>query len=293
MVTIPPQLDENIRSWHGQEGSDWLEALPAVVAALAARWGLTVGEPFGDDGAVSWVAPATTRGGSQAVLKVFLPGLENQHEAEALRHYGGRGAVRLLENEPGALLLERLRPGTSLWQLHDDDEAARIVAGLLGQLWHTPGDGHPFRTLAGDAMRWSDEIPAAWSALGRPFERELAALGGTLAAELAQSQGEQVVLHQDLHGGNVLRAERSPWLAIDPKPLVGEREFDLASLIRDTRERIDERLVRRRLDLLSELLELDRERMRRWAIVHALAWSIEGDQADAGMINCARWLSRM
>jgi len=109
MVTIPPQLDENIRSWHGQEGSDWLEALPAAVAGLAARWGLTVGEPFGDDGAVSWVAPATTAGGSEAVLKVFLPDLENRHEADALRHYGGRGAVRLLEDEPGALLLERLR----------------------------------------------------------------------------------------------------------------------------------------------------------------------------------------
>ena len=80
--------------------------------------------------------------------------------------------------------------------------------------------------------------PVPDTALHRPFERELADMGGTLAAELAQSQGEQVVLHQDLHGGNVLRAERSPWLAIDPKPLVGEREFDLASLIRDTRERI-------------------------------------------------------
>jgi streptomycin 6-kinase len=263
------------------------------VARLAAGWGLTVGEPFGDDGAVSWVAPATTAGGSEAVLKLFLPDLENRHEADALRHYDGRGAVRLLQDEPGALLLERLRPGTSLWQLQDDDEAARVVAGLLEQLWHAPAEGHPFRTLAGDAMRWSNEIREAGAALRRPFERELADLGGTLAAELAQSQGEQVVLHQDLHGGNVLRAERSPWLAIDPKPLVGEREFDLASLIRDTRERIDERLVRRRLDLLSELLGLDRERMRCWAIVHALAWGVEGDQADAEMIDCARWLARM
>jgi streptomycin 6-kinase len=167
------------------------------------------------------------------------------------------------------------------------------VVGLLEQLWHAPADGHPFRTLAGDAVRWSTGIPEAWAALREPFERELADLGGTLAAELARSQGEQVVLHQDLHGGNVLRAERSPWLAIDPKPLVGEREFDLASLIRDTRERIDERRVRRRLDLLSELLGLDRERMRCWAIVHALAWGVEGDQADAAMIMCARWLARM
>src|SRR5690348_15174903 len=169
-------------------GLHWLAALPAAVAGLAARWGLTVGEPFGDDGAVSWVAPATTAGGSEAVLKVFLPDLENRHEPDALRHYRGRGAVRLLEDEPGALLLERLRPGTSLWQLRDDDEAARIVAGLLEQLWHAPADGHPFRTLAGDAMRWSTGIPEAWAGLSEPFERELADLGGALAAELAQSQ---------------------------------------------------------------------------------------------------------
>ena len=89
------------------------------------------------------------------------------------------------------------------------------------------------------------------------------------------------------------RSGRRGWRGSNPKPLVGEREFDLASLIRDTRERIDERLVRRRLDLLSELLGLDRERMRCWAIVHALAWGVEGDQADAAMVDCARWLSRM
>ena len=293
MVTIPPQLDENIRSWHGREGSDWLAALPAAVAGLAARWGLTVGEPFGDEGAVSWVAPATRAGGSDAVLKVFLPDLENRHEADALRHYGGRGAVRCWRTSRERCCWSGCGRARASGSWRDDDEAARIVAGLLEQLWHAPADGHPFRTLAGDAMRWSTGIPEAWAGLTEPFERELADLGGALAAELARSQGEQVVLHQDLHGGNVLRAERSPWLAIDPKPLVGEREFDLASLIRDTRERVDERLVRRRLDLLSERLGLDRERMRCWALVHALAWGVEGDQADAAMIDCARWLAHM
>src|SRR3954452_24882848 len=129
MVTIPPQLDENIRSWHGQEGSDWLAALRAAVAGLADRWRLTVGQPFGDDGAVSWVAPATTTGGSEAVLKLFLPDLENRHEADALRHYGGRGAVRLLEAETGALLLERLRPGPSPRALGEDEQAGRGAGG--------------------------------------------------------------------------------------------------------------------------------------------------------------------
>src|SRR4051794_7999758 len=154
MVTIPPQLDENIRSWHGQEGADWLAALPTAVAGLAARWELTVGQPFGDDGAVSWVAPATTTGGSEAVLKGFLPDLETRQGAAALRHWGGGGGGGRRDAETGALLGGGLGRGPSLWQLEDDDEAARIVVGLLEQLWHAPADGHPFRTLAGDAVRW-------------------------------------------------------------------------------------------------------------------------------------------
>src|SRR3954467_5660723 len=100
MVTIPPQLDENIRSWHGQEGADWLAALPTAVAGLAARWELTVGQLVCDDGAVVWGAAAAATGGSAPMLKVCLPDLENRHEADALRHYGGRPTTGLLESEP-------------------------------------------------------------------------------------------------------------------------------------------------------------------------------------------------
>jgi streptomycin 6-kinase len=162
---------------------------------------------------------------------------------------------------------------------------------VLRELWHPPGDGHPFRHLADDAAGWATEIPQTWEAAGRPYEAELAQLAGRLAGELATTQGHTVVLHQDLHGGNILRAERQPLLAIDPKPLVGEREFDLASLIRDRRETITEATVRRRLDLLSDELGLDRERMRDWAIVHALAWGVDTNGADEAMVNCARWLA--
>jgi streptomycin 6-kinase len=95
----------------------------------------------------------------------------------------------------------------------------------------------------------------------------------------------------------VLRARREPWLAIDPKPLVGEREFDAASLLRDRRQQLvkdprPQRRVRRRLDQLAADLDLDRERMRGWGIAHALAWGVSGDgKVEADMVACARWLS--
>jgi streptomycin 6-kinase len=291
VVTIPPHLAENLRAWHGEEGDAWLARLPALVAEVSERWGVEVGEPFADGGAVSWVAPALTADGEQAVVKLFLVGLENADEPDALRHYDGRGAVRMLAGEPGALLLERLSPGTPLWEVEDDDEACLVAAGLLRDLWRPPAARHPFRSLADDAAGWAVTIEALWTRLGQPFERPLVDEARAAAAELGPSQGEQVVLHQDLHGGNVLRAARAPWLAIDPKPVVGEREFDLASLIRDRRWAIDERTVRRRLDLLSSELGLDRERMRRWALLHALAWGVDETGAWPEMVACARWLA--
>jgi streptomycin 6-kinase len=293
VVTIPPHLAENLRAWHGAEGDAWLAGLPALVEDVAARWQLQIGEPFADGGAVSWVAPALTADGEETVVKLFLVGLENADEAAALRHYDGRGAVRVLAGEPGALLLERLSPGTPLWDVEDDDRACLVVAGLLPRLWRAPDPGHPFRSLADDAAGWSETLERVWTQLGAPFERRLLDEALAAAAELAPSQGEQVVLHQDLHSGNVLRAGREPWLAIDPKPVVGEREFDLASLIRDRRWSIDEPIVSRRLDLLSGELGLDRDRMRRWALLHALAWGVDEEGAWPEMVACARWLAEM
>ena len=293
MLTIPPHLAENLRAWHGAEGEQWLAELPARVDELAGRWRVDVEEPFADGGAVSWVAPVTAAGGTDAVLKVFLVDRENEHEPAALAHYDGRGAVRMLGQEPGALLLERSRPGSPLWDVDDDDAACRVAMAVLLRLWRPPPAEAPFRLLGDESAVWSQTLMTLWVAHGRPFERSLVDEALAAARDLAGSQGEQVVLHQDLHGGNILRAERETWLAIDPKPLVGEREFDLASLIRDRRDDISAAIVRRRLDLLSAELGLDRERMRRWALLHALAWGVEEQGVDDAMVACARWLAAM
>lgn len=296
MVRIPHQLAENVPCWMGDRGREWLAQLPQIVAECERRWEIAVGPVFDQGGAVSWVAPATRRDGSEAVLKLFIPDVENRHEALALLHYDGRGAVRLLDHDDGMLLLERARPGTSLWDVDDEDAANRVVAGLLSELWRPAPVGSPHRTLERVAAEWAEEIPATWEALGGPFERSLLDRAVAVLRELGPGQGEQVLLHQDLHGGNVLSAERDEWLAIDPKPLIGEREFDLASLLRDRRDslagdpRADVR-VRRRLDLLASETGLDRERLRGWGIAHALAWGMDRNEADAEMVACARWLA--
>jgi len=115
-------------------------------------------------------------------------------------------------------------------------------------------------------------------------------VGETAARDLSGSQPDVVLCHQDFQGSNVLRAEREPWLAIDPKPIVGEPAFDCASLLRDRRWDIRADVIRRRLDLLTAELGLDRERMRGWGIVHALYWGVGLAKVELEMVECARIL---
>jgi streptomycin 6-kinase len=285
-----PQPDVTIPSglawWREVEGGpEWLGRLPRLVAECAEAWSLRLGEPYAG-GNVSWVASAELMDGTAAVLKVSFPEPESEREGDALAFWGGEGAVRLLaeDEDRRALLLERCEPGTQLWDL-PDEVALAVAAGLLRVLWRPPPAGHLFRLLADLAAAWADELPR------RPYERPLLDEAVAFLREAGPSQGEQVVVHQDFHGGNVLRAAREPWLAIDPKPLVGEREFDTASLLRDRRWELrsdphPEKRIRRRLDQLAADLELDRERMRGWGIAHALAWA-----PDEDMVACARWLA--
>lgn len=271
------------------EGAAWLERLPAVVEELAHRWSLDLGSPF--PAHISLVLPVA-RHGEPAVLKVNIPEPESECEADALACWDGDGAARLLEraDDLRALLIEKLVPGHELWRVEDEDRANRIAAGVLRQLRKNPPADHPFRLLETEACRWAEEIPRDWQLLGRPFDRRLLDTALAAVRELAPTQPELVVCHQDFHGGNVL-SDGVGWRAIDPKPLVGEPAFDAASLLRDRGWRLEEpgaaHRLRRRLDLLSAELDLDRERLRGWAIVHALAWGLSSDKLEDGMVECA------
>jgi streptomycin 6-kinase len=293
------QVPKGLHWWRLQPGgTDWLDRLPRLVSECAELWELEVGPAYAGSH-VSLVAPAARADGSPAVLKINFPDEESEHEPDALVHWDGRGAVRLLAHDRGrrALLVERCEPGTGLWELEDEEEANQIAASVLRRLWRPAPAEHPFRPLEDEARSWATELSAVWEQLGRPFERRLVEQAVSFALELGSSQGEEVVLHQDYHGGNVLRAVREPWLAIDPKPLVGEREFDAASLLRDRRDELardprPQQRVQQRLDQLAADLNLDRERMRGWGIVHALAWGVSGiGKVEQDMLACARWLA--
>ena len=228
-----------------------MDDLWPIARECAARWGLSLEAPLEDR--YSLVIPA-----GEVVLKVNAEWhFEAEREADALALWDGRGAVRLLErdDERRAFLIERCRPGTRLWDAGEDD--IEVVSGLLPRLSLEPPVRHPFRTLADEADRWAEEVPSRY-----PRSRLLDA-----AVEVFRSVDRSAchLVNQDLHGGNVLSAEREPWLVIDPKPLVGEREIDAVGLLRNAEH------PRPWIDALVEL-GYDRERLWQWGFAHALAW---------------------
>jgi streptomycin 6-kinase len=262
------------------------------VAELVEEWSLALEPPF-EPAHISLVVPVRREDGSAAVLKINFPEPESEREAAALAFWDGAGAARLLarDDERRALLLERCLPGTSLWEV-EEDKANTIAAEVLGQLWQAPPAGE-FRSLADEAARWAESLPVTWEQAGRPFDQALLDQAVEFLRAVPPPE-DAALLHQDLHGGNVLRSERG-WLAIDPKPLVGERAFDVASLLRDRRDELARDpdaagRIQGRLDFYSDRLGLDRERVRGWGIAHALAWGFEGGRPVAGHIECARLL---
>lgn len=275
-------------SWLHQEptGAAWLSTLPRTVAEVAERWDLVVGDPF-PDSRVGWVAPAQ-RVGESVVLKIQWAHPECEHEAAALATWAGDGAIELLAHDPDrhALLLERCTPGTHLAQASGVDAIGTLVS-LLPRSWKLAGD--PFWTLEEEAEGWRASMVGEWNAAGRPCERRLIDAALAMLADLGPTQGEQVLVHQDLHGDNVLAAERSPWLAIDPKPLIGEREFSCAPLIRSFEFGHSQQHVTGRLDRLSADLGLDRERVRGWAVAQTMAWSFSSVYSSKHFAT-VRWL---
>jgi streptomycin 6-kinase len=104
-----------------------------------------------------------------------------------------------------------------------------------------------------------------------------------LFAELLASSGAPMLLHGDLHHENILAAERAPWLAIDPKGLIGEAEYEVGALMRNPLPRLlalpdVTATLARRFDILAETLNFDRQRMIAWSWAQAILsawWHIE------------------
>lgn len=258
----------------------WMAELPVIVHDVAQRRSLELERPFLPGGVALWVAPARNRAGKAVVLKVAWLHDEAIHEADGLRAWRGNGAVRLLDatvigDTTSVLLLEACQPGIALSHALPPPEQDEVVAALLRRLWIEPPSTYSFRPLREMCDWWADEFENKYAtAKGYLLDRGMAQAGVELFRTLPATAERSVLLCTDLHPANVLAARREAWLAIDPKPYVGDPTYlPLQHMLN-----FPDRLTRDPVgfvDRVANLLDLDPERLRQWLFARCVQGSID------------------
>ncbi|HYE96843.1 MAG TPA: aminoglycoside phosphotransferase family protein [Rubricoccaceae bacterium] len=248
------------------------------VAERAREWGVAVEE--GLETHSSFVAFGR-RGGRAVVLKVLRGPGDEWRCGEVLEAFAGRGAVRVYEQVGGAVLMERLRPGTPLTRVTldgRDEEATEILAEVIRRMSRPapPPEGTVTVEEWGRGFGWylasgDSQIP-----------RDLAEQAQDVYAGLCASQRGVRLLHGDLHHYNVLLDDERGWLAIDPKGVVGEAEYEIGAALRNPFERPEvfatPEAVERRVRRYEAELKLDAGRALAWGFAQAVLsaiWGIE------------------
>jgi streptomycin 6-kinase len=297
MIDLKPAFRDRMIRVFGDHGREWLERLPSIIDEYAQRWELRIDPPLYLS--YNYVAPATRSDGSPAIFKCGVVAENSSIRAEiaALQHWDGDGAVLVLEadGDAGVFLLERLIPGREIVEL-DDVVSTRIAAGLMRRLWKPTPAEHTFPTLHdwGKAFALLRERHGGTtgSLPGALMER-----GERLYGELLASQAQPILLHGDLHHFNILSAQREPWLIIDPHGVIGEPAFEVGPWLRNTvgdpngphrhlyllNQPNARAVLDRRLNDFSQLLEIERGRLRDWGIAFctlSACWSNESNHRD-------------
>ncbi|MFB8178677.1 aminoglycoside phosphotransferase family protein [Streptomyces sp. NPDC055966] len=269
----PPRLVKALGET-APDGDAWLAELPKAAERAVAERELTVERVQVPGGRSSLVLLVRRADGTPAVLKLAPPRARPESERAALRHWGGLGAVELLEDgaEEGVLLLERLHPDVSVRSL-PEAKALLEAAGTLRRLWVEPPADHVFETVAERTGRQATAMRAGADA--GPEVAPLVDAALTAREELLAAPPEHRLLHGTFRQSKVLSGERMPWLAVGPDPVAGECAFDLARLVRDRVEDLiaspsGAATVRRRIKRLAESLEVDQERLRGWTLFRAV-----------------------
>jgi len=280
-IAIPQAFAARMVEMYGEDGQTWIEQLPKMLDELTQRWQLSLQTPF--NLSYNYVAPAIRADGTTAVLKIGYPDPELLTEMEALRLYNGRFACQLLDSDPAqyAMLLEHIQPGIPLWSLQDDEAETAVAAQLMQQLWQSiNSEDHPIFPTLEHRTKALLSLPDYFEDGFGPFPRRLVETAVSTREDLLADNTPPMLLHGDFHHENVLTAQRKPWLALDPKGVIGDPAYEVGAYLYNPIVDVvaAKNLVARRIDQFSEVLMLDRQRLIKWGIVQAVlsaVWSYQ------------------
>ncbi|WP_371655018.1 MULTISPECIES: aminoglycoside phosphotransferase family protein [unclassified Streptomyces] len=293
----PERLVRALGETYGDDvAARWLGQLPELADAAVAGRGLTVDRVQAPGGRSSLVLLVRQQDGTPAALKLAPAEARPELERTALRHWNGWGTAQLLDTDAAdSLLLERLHPEVSLRSL-PEAKALLEAAGTLRRLWVEPPAAHPFESVAERTERQATPMRGV-------LPDDVAALAEaalTARDTLTASSSEHFLLHGNFRQSKVLSGERSPWLTVGPEPLVGERAYDLARLVRDRVEDLiaapsGASLARRRVNKLADALDVDPARLHGWTLFRAVESGLRARAAGRAqeselLLEFAGWL---
>ena len=280
------EFKNRIISLCGVNGQTWLNSIPSLIAKYEKEWNIKTQPPF--KLSYNYVCPATTNRGKLVVLKISFPdNKEFLTEVEAIKAFNDDVSIRILEEDlpGGAVLLERADPGSQLSSIKSNSEQVHYASQVIKRLHYliTEDQSDLFQSIA-DWAKAFERYRSKFNVATGPLPKKLFDQGEGIFRELLQDKNEQAVLHGDLHSDNILLSDRG-WLVIDPKGVIGEREFELGAYLRnpyyDLPKGSDYKKVEAgRIIQFSEELGFDKERIRSWALacaVISMIWFLEDE----------------
>ncbi|QFT88301.1 Aminoglycoside/hydroxyurea antibiotic resistance kinase [Bacillus sp. THAF10] len=277
LISLSETFKKTIINVHKNKGKLWLEQFEELLRYIEEKWKLAIQPPF--ELSYNFVAPAQTDSGREVVVKLAVVHDEFYSEVEALQYFAGRSMVRVVDMEPerGILILERLTPGYTLAELEDGNVAMEIAADIMQSLW-----------VKDTKTSTLPQIEERQQSLQRFLNRHPKGKGPISAATLQKAlqvfksllsdNKQRYILHGDLHHYNILKGDN--WTAIDPKGLVGEREYDTIQLLLNKlpQEAELQPILENRIQLLVKRLNLDVKRLLAYGFAHStlsICWSLE------------------
>lgn len=272
---------------HGkEEAKKWLNKIPEIITKLKEKWDLEIGEEF--ELSYNYVISTKRNNGEVAVLKIYFPeDPEFKNQLEFLKSVNGKGAIKILESsaENFAVLLEQCVPGVTLSSLNDEEKETNIFCETAKQLWTKPPGNYDFPTVEKE-LKDFDWYLENLDRFDSYIDKEIIVKTKEKYENLLKTQKDFYLIHSDLHHENILQSERG-WLAIDPKGIIAEREYEINAFLRNPIKRAENNLLTKevllkRLDIITKKLNLNRKRIIDWSYCQTLLSIIWGLQTSNG-----------
>lgn len=277
-MELQEKFVQSVRMYFNLQGEEWLSRLPEIIQYCENKWNLQMKEPYALS--INYVAPAVMENGSEVVVKICIPGKGFQDELAVLRLFNGKGMVKLIEydQDNGIFILEKLTPGGTLAEVHDDEEACRIASNVVRKLSVVAPKNCKIPSIKVREDNLRGFVEKHPDGIG-PFSKDTLEKALTIFTYLNNTTTQQNLLHGDFHHYNVLSSENNHWTAIDPKGLVGEIEYDLIQyMLNKLPEKHAYDVIKRRVEIFTEELQLNEQRLLLWGYCHTVlstSWSVD------------------